>query len=83
MYVCAKNPMGLASYGSRTFILLSGEDVNTNQVDLSATVLSGLGGGHINDLAREFLRNAIGNQSQHLHQIHAINDKQVNAIYIP
>lgn len=39
----------------RTLILLSGEDINSNQVDLGSSVLSSLGGGHIDDLAREIL----------------------------
>lgn len=39
----------------RTLILPSGEDINTDHMDLSTSVLSGLRGGHIDDLAREFL----------------------------
>lgn len=37
------------------FHLLSGEDVDGSQVDLGVTVLSSLGGGHVNDLARAAL----------------------------
>lgn len=33
------------------FVLLAGEDVDGDQVDLGVTVLAGLGGGHVNDLA--------------------------------
>lgn len=41
--------------GTDFFILLSSEDINSNQVDLGVSVLSGLGSAHINDLARESL----------------------------
>lgn len=37
------------------FVLLSSEDINTSDVRLSVTVLSGLGGGHLDDLAWEAL----------------------------
>ena len=33
------------------FKLLGGEDVNGNQMDLGVTVLAGLGGGHLDNLA--------------------------------
>jgi hypothetical protein len=33
------------------FQLLAGEDVDGDQVDLGVTVLAGLGGGHVDDLA--------------------------------
>lgn len=36
-------------------ILLTSEDVDTGDVHLSVTVLTGLGGGHIDNLAREAL----------------------------
>ena len=32
------------------FQLFAGEDIQSNKVDLGVTVLSGLGGGHVNDL---------------------------------
>jgi hypothetical protein len=35
--------------------LLSGEDIDTSQVDLGVSVLSGLRGGHVDDLARSSL----------------------------
>lgn len=37
------------------FELLAGEDVEGNQMDLGVTVLAGLGGGHVDDLARAAL----------------------------
>jgi hypothetical protein len=37
--------------GAEIFELLAGEDVNGDQMDLGVTVLSGLGGGHLDDLA--------------------------------
>jgi hypothetical protein len=37
--------------GAQFFELLGGEDVNGDQVDLGVTVLSGLRGGHFDDLA--------------------------------
>lgn len=37
--------------GRKIFQLLAGEDINGDQVDLGVTVLSGLGGGHVDDLA--------------------------------
>ena len=33
------------------FELLAGEDVDGDQMDLGVTVLAGLGGGHLDDLA--------------------------------
>lgn len=33
------------------FVLLAGEDVKGDKVDLGVTVLAGLGGRHVNDLA--------------------------------
>lgn len=35
--------------------LLAGEDVDGDQVDLGVTVLAGLGGGHVDNLARAVL----------------------------
>ena len=37
--------------GRDVFQLLLGEDIRGNQVDLGVSVLSSLGGGHVNDLA--------------------------------
>jgi hypothetical protein len=37
--------------GAKLFVLLGSEDVNTNEMDLGVTVLAGLGGGHVYDLA--------------------------------
>ena len=37
------------------FQLLLGEDVDGDQMDLGVTVLSGLGGGHLDNLARAVL----------------------------
>lgn len=39
--------------------LLSGEDVDGDQVDLGVSVLSGLGGGHVDDLARTSLNHDV------------------------
>lgn len=36
---------------AKFFKLLAGEDVDTDEMDLGVTVLSGLGGGHVYDLA--------------------------------
>lgn len=41
--------------GAEFFELLVGEDVNGDQMDLGVAVLSGLGGGHLDDLARAVL----------------------------
>ena len=37
--------------GAKFFELLASEDIDSNQMDLGVTVLSSLGGGHIDDLA--------------------------------
>lgn len=49
--------------------LLAGEDVDSDQVDLGVTVLAGLGGGHVDDLARAALDNdeTVLAQSRALH----------------
>ena len=39
------------SRGAKFFELLASEDIDGNQMDLGVTVLSSLGGGHIDDLA--------------------------------
>ena len=41
--------------GAKLFELLGGEDVDGDQVNLGVTVLAGLGGGHVDDLARAVL----------------------------
>lgn len=53
------------------FQLLRGEDVNGDQVDLGVTVLSGLRGGHLDDLARAVLddNEAVLPQSRTLHGV--------------
>lgn len=47
----------VVSGGREILQLLLGEDVDGNQVDLGVTVLSGLRGGHVDDLARAVLDN--------------------------
>jgi len=37
--------------GAKIFKLLAGEDVNGNEMDFGVTVLAGLRGAHLNDLA--------------------------------
>lgn len=37
--------------GRQILELLAGEDIDGDQVDLGVTVLAGLGGGHVDDLA--------------------------------
>lgn len=37
--------------GRDVFVLLAGEDVDTNEIDLGRAVLAGLGGAHVDDLA--------------------------------
>ena len=41
----------VVSGGGEIFILLAGEDVESSKMDLGVTVLAGLGGGHIDNLA--------------------------------
>lgn len=41
--------------GRQLLKLLASEDVDGDQVDLGVTVLAGLGGGHVDDLARAVL----------------------------
>lgn len=45
--------------GAKILKLLAGEDVDSDEMDLSVTVLSGLGGGHVNDLAGAALDNDV------------------------
>lgn len=53
------------------FQLLGGEDVDGDQMDLGVTVLAGLRGGHLNDLARAVLDDdeAVLPQSRALHGV--------------
>lgn len=53
------------------FQLLGGEDINGDQVDLGVTVLAGLRGGHLDDLARAVLDDdeAVLPQSRALHGV--------------
>lgn len=55
--------------GGEILKLLAGEDISGNQVNLGVTVLSSLGGRHVNDLARAVLDHnvAVLAQSRTLH----------------
>lgn len=55
--------------GAEFFKLLGSEDVNGDQMDLGVTVLSGLGGGHLDNLAGTVLDNdkAVLPQGRTLH----------------
>jgi hypothetical protein len=55
--------------GAEIFELLASEDINGDQMDLGVTVLSSLGGGHVDDLARALLDadEAVLAQSRTLH----------------
>jgi hypothetical protein len=55
--------------GGEILKLLAGEDIGGNQVNLGVTVLSSLGGRHVNDLARAVLDHnvAVLAQSRTLH----------------
>lgn len=57
--------------GAKLFELLGGEDVDGDQVNLGVTVLAGLGGGHLDDLARAVLDDdeAVLPQSRALHGV--------------
>jgi hypothetical protein len=52
-------------------VLLAVEDVGSNEMDLGVTVLSGLGGGHVDDLARAVLDHdeTVLTQSRALHRV--------------
>lgn len=41
--------------GGQILVLLAGEDINTDKVNLGVTMLASLGGGHFDDLARAVL----------------------------
>ena len=43
------------SGGGQILVLLAGEDIDTDKVNLGVTVLASLGGGHLDDLARAVL----------------------------
>ena len=51
--------------------LLAGEEINGSQVDLGVTVLAGLGGGHVDDLAWAVLNHneSVLAQSRTLHRV--------------
>lgn len=53
------------------FELLAGEDIDGDEMDLGVTVLTSLGGGHINDLARAVLdaNEAVLSQGRTLHGV--------------
>lgn len=55
--------------GGEIFVLLAVEDVGSDKMDLGVTVLSGLGGGHVDDLASAVLddNEAVLTQSRALH----------------
>lgn len=57
--------------GGEILKLLSGEDIGGDKVNLGVTVLSGLGGGHVNDLAGTVLDHnvAVLAQSRALHGV--------------
>ena len=55
--------------GREIFVLLGGEDISGDKVNLGVTVLASLGGGHVDDLARAALddNEAVLTQSRALH----------------
>lgn len=57
--------------GGEIFELLASEDIKGDQVDLGVTVLAGLGGGHVDDLAGAVLDHdeAVLAQSRALHGV--------------
>lgn len=57
--------------GRQILELLAGEDVDGDQVDLGVTVLAGLGGRHVDDLAGAALDNdvAVLSQGRALHGV--------------
>jgi hypothetical protein len=56
--------------GAKFFELLSGEDIDGDQMDLGVTVLASLGGRHVDDLARAVLdhNEAVLSQGRALHR---------------
>lgn len=61
----------VVSRGRKILVLLASEDVGSNEMDLGVTVLSGLGGGHVDDLARAVLDHdeTVLTQSRALHRV--------------
>ena len=55
--------------GAKFFEFLASEDIDGDEMDLGMTVLAGLGGGHVDDLARSVLDNneAVLSQGRALH----------------
>lgn len=56
---------------AKFFELLASEDINSNKMNLGVAMLAGLGGGHIDDLARAVLDNnkAVLPQGRALHWV--------------
>jgi hypothetical protein len=61
----------VVSRGRKILVLLASEDVGSDEMDLGVTVLSGLGGGHVDDLARAVLDHdeTVLTQSRALHRV--------------
>lgn len=61
----------VVSRGGEILVLLVGEDVGGDEMDLGVTVLSGLGGRHVDDLARSVLDHdeTVLTQSRALHRV--------------
>ena len=57
--------------GAKIFQLLAGEDIESNEMDLSMAVLASLGSGHVDDLARAGFdhHEAILAQGRTLHRV--------------
>lgn len=56
--------------GGKILVLLVGEDIGSDKMDLGVTVLAGLGGGHVDNLARATLDHdeTVLTQSRALHR---------------
>lgn len=56
--------------GRKVFVLLAGEDIGGDEMDLGVTVLASLGGGHVDNLARAALDHdeTVLTQSRALHR---------------
>jgi hypothetical protein len=56
---------------AKILVLLAGEDVESDEMDLGVTVLAGLGGGHVDNLARAVLDHdkPVLSQSRALHGV--------------
>jgi hypothetical protein len=61
----------VVSRGGEILVLLAGENVGSDKMDLGVTVLSSLGGGHVDDLARAVLDDdeTVLTQSRALHRV--------------